>query len=128
MLLNVGPRGEDMQIPQEQLARLEAFGAWLRANGRAIYGTRPWTQADTTTASGEAVHFTRRGDSIFAIVVGRPAGSTITLKNVALAGTGRLLADGSSVGVTVVAGSTVLTFAHALDGTFAPAIEIGPLP
>ena len=128
MLLNVGPRGEDMQIPPEQLARLAAFGAWLRANGRAIYGTRPWTQADTTTASGEPVHFTRRGDRVFAIVVGRPTGSTVTLKNMALPGDGQLLADGSPVGVTVVAGSTVLTFAHTLDGTFAPAIEIGPLP
>ena len=128
LLLNVGPRGDDMQVPPEQLTRLAAIGRWLRTNGRAIYGTRPWTRADTTTASNEPVRFTRRGDRLFAIVIGRPTGSAITLKNVALAGDGRLLVDGSSVGITVGAGSTVLTFAHPLDGAFAPAIEIGPLP
>src|SRR5262249_43583538 len=42
LLLNVGPRGEDAQIPAEQVSRLEGFGAWLKANGEAIYGTRPW--------------------------------------------------------------------------------------
>ena len=128
LLLNVGPRGEDMQIPPEQLARLAAFGTWLRANGRAIYGTRPWNHADGTTAAGESVRFTHRENQVFAIVVGRPAGSTITLKDVALAGEGRLLSDGSTVGVNVDGGSTVLTFAHPLDGSFAPAVEIGPLP
>ena len=38
-LLNVGPK-PDGKIPKESISRLEAVGAWLRANGKAIYGTR----------------------------------------------------------------------------------------
>src|SRR5690606_22449538 len=32
MLLNVGPRGEDAQIPAEQLKRLREMGEWMRPN------------------------------------------------------------------------------------------------
>lgn len=41
LLLNVGLRGEDTQIPVEQLNRLSKFGNWLKQNGEAGYGTRP---------------------------------------------------------------------------------------
>jgi alpha-L-fucosidase len=37
-LLNVGPTAEGL-IPEESVVRLKAVGAWLRANGAAIYGT-----------------------------------------------------------------------------------------
>ena len=50
VLLNVGPRGMDAQIPEEQVARLKAFGAWAKANGDGIYGTRPWDVADGMAA------------------------------------------------------------------------------
>jgi hypothetical protein len=65
---------------------------------------------------------------VFAIVIGRPTGSAITLKNVALGGDGTLLADGSAVDGTVEAESTILRFAHSLDGSFAPAIQIDRTP
>lgn len=39
-LLNVGPTAEGI-IPQPSVERLQAMGAWLQANGEAIYGTRP---------------------------------------------------------------------------------------
>lgn len=39
-LLNVGP-DEDGQIPETAVQRLKEIGAWLKANGHAIYGTRP---------------------------------------------------------------------------------------
>lgn len=39
-LLNVGPTAEGI-IPQPSIERLQAMGAWLRANGEAVYGTRP---------------------------------------------------------------------------------------
>ena len=42
LLLNVGPTAPGT-IPWVQAQRLLALGWWLRTNGAAIYGTRPWT-------------------------------------------------------------------------------------
>lgn len=39
-LLNVGPNSEGI-IPQPEIERLKAMGAWLRVNGDSIYGTGP---------------------------------------------------------------------------------------
>ena len=47
LLLNVGPNA-DGTIPWVQAQRLLALGWWLRTNGDAIYGTRPWTRTDGT--------------------------------------------------------------------------------
>ena len=39
-LLNVGPKA-DGTLPVPAVRRLREMGAWLRANGEAIYGTKP---------------------------------------------------------------------------------------
>lgn len=44
LLLNVGPRA-DGTIARADRARLRDIGRWLRENGAAIYGTRPWSDA-----------------------------------------------------------------------------------
>ena len=58
-----------------QAQRLLALGWWLRTNGDAIYGTRPWTRTDGTTAEGHDVRYTTRDGAVFAIVLrhARPA-------------------------------------------------------
>ena len=41
ILLNVGPDGTG-KIPPKSVANLLEVGKWLRVNGDAIYGARPW--------------------------------------------------------------------------------------
>ncbi|HEY4344177.1 MAG TPA: alpha-L-fucosidase [Parvibaculum sp.] len=79
LLLNIGPRGEDAQIPVEQMTRLQSFGAWLAKNGEAIYGTRPWVRAEGKASGDLPVRFTKKGDVLYAIVIGKVAGAEITL-------------------------------------------------
>ncbi len=39
-LLNIGPDSHGL-VPQPEIDRLQAMGAWLKLNGEAIYGTQP---------------------------------------------------------------------------------------
>jgi alpha-L-fucosidase len=80
LLLNVGPRGEDAQIPAEQIARLEGFGAWLHANGEAIYGTRPWTRAEGTTDCGVPIRFTAKHGVLFVHLIGSPKSNEFVIQ------------------------------------------------
>lgn len=68
LLLNVGPRGIDGVIPDEQLARLDWLGEWAVWNRRAVMGTRPWTHPGTSTVDGVRVRYTAREDTVFALV------------------------------------------------------------
>ncbi len=79
LLLNVGPRGVDAQIPPEQRARLKGFGRWLRANGEGIYGTRPWIRFDGKTADGIDVRFTQRPGVLYIHLLGTPEGTEIVV-------------------------------------------------
>jgi alpha-L-fucosidase len=90
LLLNVGPRGEDAVIPEPQLQRLRWLGAFLRTNGAAIYGTRPWRRAEGTTREGIDVRFTAKGETVYAILLGTPPGSSVTLEGIAPAGAARV--------------------------------------
>ncbi len=68
LLLNVGPRGDGTLCPM-QVTRLDALGDFLRGNGEAIYGTRPWRIASATSSDGRQVRFTSRGRRSYAIVL-----------------------------------------------------------
>lgn len=82
LLLDVGPMA-DGTIPPVQMDRLVKLGAWMKQNGEAIYGTRPWTRAEGKTASGVDVRFTQKDKALFAILLARPAEKTVVLKDVA---------------------------------------------
>ncbi len=82
LLLDVGPEA-DGTIPPVQMDRLVKLGAWLKQNGNAIYGTTPWTRAEGKTAEGVDLRFTRKGSTLYAILLAKPAARTVTLRNVA---------------------------------------------
>ena len=86
LLLNVGPTAAGA-IPWAQAQRLLALGWWLRTNGPAIYGTRPWHQPEGSTSDGLPVRFTLGGEdqpgaALHAIVLGTPASSAVELPEV----------------------------------------------
>ena len=56
LLLNIAPRA-DGSIPAQQQQTLREVGAWLRVNGEAVYGTRPWK----VHHQGDQPHFYARG-------------------------------------------------------------------
>jgi alpha-L-fucosidase len=72
LLLNVGPSA-DGQIPLAQAVRLLGLGWWLRVNGDAVYGTRPWSTQAGVTADGRQVRYTARDGAVYALVQGAPA-------------------------------------------------------
>ncbi|HEY4332217.1 MAG TPA: hypothetical protein VGM78_06595, partial [Ilumatobacteraceae bacterium] len=58
--------------PMAQAMRLTALGWWLRVNGAAIYGTRPWRTQTAAAGDGRAVRYTTDGEVVYAILQGAP--------------------------------------------------------
>jgi alpha-L-fucosidase len=87
LLLNVGPRA-DGTIPEEAQKVLLDIGSWLKINGDAIYGTRPWRvygEGPTKIAAGafhdtersqfteQDFRFTQKGKALYAIELAWPS-------------------------------------------------------
>jgi alpha-L-fucosidase len=62
-LLNIGPDSHGM-VPQPEVDRLHAMGAWLAGNGEAIYGTTP-TLFGAEAGSFSATEKDRRGNPLW---------------------------------------------------------------
>ncbi len=127
LLLNVGPRGEDAQIPREQIARLEGFGAWLKANGEGIYGTRPWRRFDGKTRCGIDVRFTQEPGALYVHLLGTPEGSEIVFVGEDLPDTdiATHLASKEKASVTRVPDGLRLTLKSPLRSAPAHAFRLG---
>lgn len=85
LLLNVGPMA-DGKIPEIQKNVLIELGKWLDINGEAIFGTRPWKQAEGKTIEGIPVRFTQKADALYITLMGKPETRTITIENLNLGG------------------------------------------
>jgi alpha-L-fucosidase len=68
LLLNIGPK-PDGTIPEGMQTRLRAMGDWLKLNGEAIYGTRPWVKPKQFNPE---LRFTTKGDTLYAIAFEKP--------------------------------------------------------
>ncbi|WP_020576546.1 alpha-L-fucosidase [Actinopolymorpha alba] len=116
LLLSV-PQRPDGTIDAREVAILEEIGAWLRHNGEAIYGSRPWKvygEGSTTGErngdrfpeadlpyTGEDVRFTAKDGSVYAIVLGEPHDQTVRLTSLGRAA-GLLASDPARVEVVGV--------------------------
>ena len=56
----------------------------LRLNGEGVFSTRPWGEQEGTTDDGIEVRFTAKGMTMYAILLGTPAGRTIILPSLRL--------------------------------------------
>jgi alpha-L-fucosidase len=108
-LLNVGPTAEGV-IPEPSVQRLREVGQWMRINGEAIYGTRLWnpnakydphaeaaafgpgpeerpvTKTDSlisTAAKKEGIHYTLKGNTLYAIFFAWPSDGIVTFRELA---------------------------------------------
>ncbi|MGE7136088.1 alpha-L-fucosidase [Luteibacter sp. NPDC031894] len=117
LMLNIGPRS-DGTIPQGAQDTLRSIGGWLKTNGEAIYGSRPWrvygegptevvggTFQDTKTKPYTAAdfRFTSGNGKLYAIELGWPAKGRATVRSIKPADKVtrvELLADGSNVPFT----------------------------
>ena len=132
LLLDVGPEA-DGTIPAVQVDRLKALGAWLKQNGDAIYGTKPYYlpsgeghangTTDQVDATGRAValRFTRKGDAVYATLLGKPVSTTVRLHNLKPAAGSEMTMLGAREPIRWVqkAGDVEVTLPGTLPGSYA---------
>jgi alpha-L-fucosidase len=126
LLLNITPRSDGM-IPEQEQQILREVGQWLKANGEAIYGTRPWKQfgegptvvaggafhdSDTKPYTAQDFRFTTYGSVLYAIELGWPPDGRVTLRSL---GSGAL-AGQKIEGIRLVGSEITIRWQQQQDG------------
>jgi alpha-L-fucosidase len=121
-LLSLTPKG-DGSIPEEEKEIMRGIGRWMKVNGEAIYGTRPWkifAEGPTVLRSmkkrnngqvaeqwdwrkkltSKDIRFTTEGDALYVIALAWPEDGKLTIRSL-----------GSDSGVEI---GTVVLLGHGL--------------
>jgi len=83
LLLNVGPMA-DGTVPELQKTAILGLGKWLKINGEAIYGTRPWKRAEGKTLYDIELRFTQKDDILYIHLLDKPRGNNLTILSISL--------------------------------------------
>jgi alpha-L-fucosidase len=128
-LLNIAPQA-DGTIPEGQQLRLLEIGEWLRVNGEAIYGSRPWTvwgEGPTKTEpragrglvdgmlkvyTAHDIRFTTKNGALYAILFAWPADNQVIITALA---SGQV-PEGKIQKVTLLGGDGELAFTQDAGG------------
>jgi alpha-L-fucosidase len=125
LLLNVGPDATGTILDRET-TRLAALGAWMDINGEALVGTRPWVDAAATTTEGIEVRYTQADGAVYAVLLGTPDGTTVTLPGLASqAHRPVILLGHGPLGTAVTGDDLVLAWPAVGPIGPAPALRIG---
>ncbi len=126
LLLNVGPR-PDGTIPEPVQQVLLSVGAWLKVNGDAIYGTRPWTSfgegptkveagsfhdTETKPYTAQDFRFTTKGENLYAIEMAWPQSGEAVIHTLG----GNVVGARKVSVVSLLGVSTDLVFTQQADG------------
>ncbi len=138
LLLSMNPR-PDGSFDEDQVALLEGIGGWLKQNGEAIYGTRPWKihaeghtestaysqvhpetnkesrkiQPDPTVFDWTDFRFTTRENTLYAIELGIPPGKAVVIKSL---GSGIKVSDLNKITAVELIGYGKVKFKRTKEG------------
>ncbi len=128
LLLNISPKA-DGTIPDDQRQVLLEMGQWLKINGEAVYGSRPWKVYGEGPSQGRAgrfggvtdptggyqpedIRFTTQGETLYAISLGWPQ-DTLTIQTLK---TGAPQYPGEIASIQLLGSDAKLAWSRTADG------------
>ena len=126
LLMNIGPR-PDGTIPEGVQQVLLDVGGWMKVNGEAIYGTRPWTSfgegptevkagsfhdTDTVAYTPQDFRFTTKAGALYAIEMAWPTNGAVVIRSLSSGTAGaRAVRE-----VTLLGSDKTISFQQEADG------------